>query len=138
MDKKTYIQHYGEQSYDEFLKKCRAGKKRKKNGFPSYKPVNNVTVKVKTKGNMDILLIDRLEEQQKIASRLQKYLTCWWKKQTDRKFILIVDYGNIDKSNNILSYKIELTQLDLKEEEIRVFQEGVVKETEEYLKIIEI
>ena len=134
MDKKTYIQHYGEQSYDEFLKKCRAGKKRKKNGFPSYKPVNNVTVKVKAKGSTDMIVADRLEEQQKIASRLQKYLTGWWKKQTDKSFILIVDYGNLDKYKNTFSYKIELTQLDLKEETIALFKEGVTKEVEEYLK----
>lgn len=134
MDKKTYIEHYSEDSYKEYLKKCREGKKRKKKGFPSYKPVNNVTVKVSTIADMDMLIPDRLEEQQKIASKLQKHLTSWWKKQTDKSFILIVDYGNLDKYKNTFSYKIELTQLDLKEETIALFKEGVTKEVEEYLK----
>ena len=136
MDKETYITRYGEGAYKEHRRKMRVNKQRKKLGLPSLKksePVNNVTVKVKAKGSTDMIIVDRLEEQQKIASRLQKYLTGWWKKQTDESFILIVDYGNLDKSKNIFSYKIELTQLDLKEETIALFKEGVTKEVEEYL-----
>lgn len=97
------------------------------------KPINDVTIKVSTKADLDIDLQERLDEQEKIAAKLQRRLTGWWSSQTDKRFILICDYGNLDKGKNTLSYKIELTQLNLSKEEIDKFKEGAEQVTIDFL-----
>lgn len=137
MDKKTYIARYGEVAYNEHRRKMRVNKRRKKMGLPSLKksePVNNITVKVCSEIDADMNIVDRLEEQERIAAKLQRRLIGWWKSQTTNRFILVCDYSNANLSKNTICYKIELTQLDLKEETIALFKEGVTKEVEEYLK----
>ena len=137
MDKAHYIARYGEEAYKEHRRKMRVNKRRKKMGLPSLKksePVNNITVKVCSEIDADMNIVDRLEEQERIAAKLQRRLISWWKSQTPNRFILVCDYTNANLSKNTICYKIELTQLDLKEETIALFKEGVTKEVEEYLK----
>ena len=137
MDKKTYIARYGEVAYNEHRRKMRVNKRRKKMGLPSLKksePVNNITVKVCSEIDADMNIVDRLEEQERIAAKLQRRLIGWWKSQTPNRFILVCDYSNANLSKNTICYKVELTQLNLNQEEIDRFTEGVTKEVEEYLK----
>ena len=136
MDKAHYITRYGEVAYEEHRRKMRVNKQRKKLGLPSLKkaePVNDITIKVSVYANLEEALADRLEEQDNIAAKLQKRLKDWWKQQTTKSFILVVDYGNLDKLKNTLSYKIELTQLNLQEDEISQFKVGAATITREIL-----
>ena len=133
MDKAHYIARYGEEGYKEYLKKCGKTKKRQREGYPSFKPVNDVTVKVSVQADLDMDQYERLEQQEKIGGKLQRRLIGWWKSKTTKPFILVVDCGNLDKGTSHFSYKINLTQLDLKEEEIKAFQDGVVKEANDFL-----
>ena len=137
MDKAHYIARYGEEAYKEHRRKMRVNKRRKKMGLPSLKksePVNNITVKVCSEIDADMNIVDRLEEQERIAAKLQRRLIGWWKSQTPNRFILVCDYSNANLSKNTICYKVELTQLNLNQEEIDRFTEGVTKEVEEYLK----
>ena len=137
MDKAHYIARYGEAAYEEHMRKMRVNKRRKKMGLPSLKksePVNNITVKVCSEIDADMNIVDRLEEQERIAAKLQRRLIGWWKSQTPNRFILVCDYSNANLSKNTICYKVELTQLNLNQEEIDRFTEGVTKEVEEYLK----
>lgn len=97
------------------------------------KIINNITVKVSAKADMDVELHDRLEEQERFAKGLQKHLNKWWKTQTDKKFILIVDYGNLAKCTTNFSYKVELTQLKMDDETIERFKTGVEKIIKEWV-----
>jgi hypothetical protein len=97
------------------------------------KPINDITIKVSTKADLDIDLQERLEEQERITAKLQRRLNGWWSSQTEKRFILIADYGNLDKGKNTLSYKIELTQLNLYKEEIDKFKEGAEQVTKDFL-----
>lgn len=136
MDKKTYIARYGEVAYNEHRRKMRVNKRRKKMGLPSLKksePVNNITVKVCSEIDADMNIVDRLEEQERIAAKLQRRLIGWWKSQTPNRFILVCDYSNANLSKNTICYKVELTQLNLDESTISTFKEGVKKQVEEYL-----
>lgn len=136
MRKEEFIRRYGEEAYKEHLKMKSEDTKRRKLGLPHIKktkPINNITVKVTVEADLETNLIDRLEQQEAIASKLQKRLKDWWKKQTDKKFIIVVEYGNLDKLKSTLSYKIELTQLNLHEEEISMFKVGVGTITREII-----
>lgn len=134
MRKDEFIARYGLEAYKEYLRKCRDRKRRAKRGLlPIVEPTNNVTVKVSVYANLEASLADRLEEQDNIAAKLQKRLKDWWKKQTTKSFILVVDYGNLDKLKNTYSYKIELTQLNLQENEISQFKVGAATITREIL-----
>ena len=94
--------------------------------------INDITVKVSTNANLDMDLQDRLYLQEKVAAKLQKRLKSWWSKQTNKRFILVVDYGNLDKGKNTLSYKIQLTQLNLQPEEIEAFKKGAVEVAKDF------
>ena len=89
------------------------------------KPINNIMAKVPVSADTKVDIMDRLGEQDKIVGKLQKHLISWWKTQTDKRFIIVVDYGNLGKYKNIFNYKIELTQLNLNQEEIDRFTQGV-------------
>lgn len=89
------------------------------------KPINNITVKISVTADMGTDRGDRLEEQDKIVQKMQRHLISWWKSQTDKSFILVCDYGNLVRNKNTFSYKINLTQLNLKQEEIDRFTQGV-------------
>ena len=138
MNKKEFISRYGEEAYKEHRRKMRVNKRRKKMGLPSLKksePVNNITVKVCSEIDADMNIVDRLEEQERIAAKLQRRLISWWKSQTDKpnRFILVCDYSNANLSKNTICYKIELTQLNLDEETIAKFTEGVKTKVREFL-----
>ena len=98
------------------------------------KQINNITFKVKVKAELTMALRDRLDYQDKIISKLQKELISWWSKQTDKRFILIVDYGNLVKGTDNFSYKIDLTQLNLDKETIDRFKKGAEEKVFSYLK----
>ncbi|MBO7734375.1 MAG: hypothetical protein J6S67_17555 [Methanobrevibacter sp.] len=132
MNKEQYIARYGEEAYKLYLQ----NRKRKRDGLPPIKknkPVNNITVKVCAEANMDMSLEDRLEEQNKIAAKLQRRLSGWWAHETDKRFILVTDYSNIKLSTRTICYKIDLTQLNLDEETIAKFTEGVKTKVKEFL-----
>ena len=97
------------------------------------KPINNITVKVKANADLSIPIPDRIAEQEKVAWKLQRRLASYWKSKTTKPFILVVDSGNVVSGTTSFSYRINLTQLDLKEEEIKAFQDGVVKEANDFL-----
>lgn len=99
------------------------------------KPINDITVKVPVSADTNIFILDRLGEQNRIISKLQRRLNGWWSKETDNKkrFILVTDYGNLDKGKNTFSYKIDLSQLNLSQEEIDRFTEGVKTKVREFL-----
>ena len=97
------------------------------------KEINNITVKVKTQADLDMELQDRLDMQDKIVAKLQRMLTNWWSHQTKKQFILIVDYGNLDKGKSTMNYKIELTQLCLDKETIDRFTDGVKEKVQDFL-----
>ena len=97
------------------------------------KPIDNITVKVPVSADTSIFILDRLGEQNRIISKLQRRLNGWWSKETDKRFILVTDYGNLNKGKNTFSYKIELTQLNLDEETIAKFTEGVKTKVREFL-----
>lgn len=96
-------------------------------------PINNILVKVPVSADTKVAIMDRLGEQEKIVGRLQKHLISWWKKQTDKRFIIVVDYGNLGQYKNIFNYKIDLTQLNLDEDTIAKFTEGVEVKVKEFL-----
>lgn len=97
------------------------------------KPINNITVKVSVTADTGTDIMERLEEQEKIVQKMQRHLISWWKSQTDKRFILVCDYGNLDKYKNTFSYKIDLTQLNLSQEEIDRFTEGVKTKVKVFL-----
>lgn len=99
------------------------------------KPINDITVKVSVTADTQTDIMDRLEEQEKIVQKMQRHLISWWKSQTDKRFILVCDYGNLDKYKNTFSYKVDLTQLNLDENTITAFKEGVSKEIESFLSV---
>lgn len=97
------------------------------------KPINNITVKVSVTADTETDIMERLEEQERIVGKLQRHLISWWKSQTDKRFILVCDYGNLDKYKNTFSYKVDLTQLNLSQEDIDRFTEGVKTKVREFL-----
>lgn len=99
------------------------------------KPINNITVKVSVTADTQTDIMDRLEEQERIVKKMQRHLISWWKSQTDKRFILVCDYGNLDKYKNTFSYKVDLTQLNLDENTITAFKEGVTKQVEDFLSV---
>lgn len=134
MNKKEFISRYGEEGYKKYLMKCSASKKRKKSGLePIKKPINDITVKVCSEIDVDMNIMDRLEEQERIAAKLQRRLIGWWKSQTPNRFILVCDYSNANLSSNTICYKVDLTQLNLSQEEIDRFTEGVKTKVREFL-----
>ena len=134
MNKKEFISRYGEEGYKKYLMKCSASKKRKKSGLePIKKPINDITVKVCSEIDVDMNIMDRLEEQERIAAKLQRRLIGWWKSQTPNRFILVCDYSNANLSSNTICYKVDLTQLNLSQEEIDRFTEGVETKVREFL-----
>ena len=134
MNKKEFISRYGEDGYKKYLMKCSASKKRKRSGLePIKKPVNDITVKVCSEIDVDMNIMDRLEEQERIAAKLQRRLIGWWKSQTPNRFILVCDYSNANLSSNTICYKVDLTQLNLSQEEIDRFTEGVETKVREFL-----
>ena len=134
MNKKEFISRYGEEAYKNYLMKCSASKKRKKSGLePIKKPINDITVKVCSEIDVDMNIMDRLEEQERIVKKMQRHLISWWKSQTPNRFILVCDYSNANLSTNTICYKIELTQLNLDEATISQFKEGVTKQVKDFL-----
>ena len=99
------------------------------------KPINNITVKVSVTADTETDIMERLEEQEKIVQKMQRHLIGWWKTHTDKRFILVCDYGNMNMSNNTFKYKIDLTQLNLDEATISQFKEGVTKEVKDFLSV---
>lgn len=96
-------------------------------------PIDNILVKVPVSADTNIFILDRLGEQNRIISKLQRRLNGWWSKETDKRFILVTDYGNLDKGKNTFSYKIDLTQLNLSQEEIDRFTEGAKTVVKKFL-----
>ena len=90
-------------------------------------------MKISVTADMEIDREDRLEEQERIVAKLQRHLISWWKSQTDKRFILVCDYGNLVKHKNTFSYKINLTQLNLNQEEIDRFTRGVKTKVKVFL-----
>lgn len=134
MNKKEFISRYGEEGYKKYLMKCSASKKRKKSGLePIKKPINDITVKVCSEIDVDMNVMDRLEEQERIAAKLQRRLIGWWSHETNKRFIIVCDYSNANLSNNTICYKVDLTQLNLSQEEIDRFTEGVKTKVREFL-----
>lgn len=134
MNKKEFISRYGEEGYKKYLMKCSASKKRKKSGLePIKKPINDITVKVCSEIDVDMNIMDRLEEQERIVAKLQRHLISWWKSLTPNRFILVCDYSNANLSNNTICYRVDLTQLNLSQEEIDRFTEGVKTKVKEFL-----
>ena len=67
-----------------------------------------------------------LEEIDRIVARSQKILTSWWKKETDKPFILVCSQGNKAKARDNYSIKVDLSQLNLDEETMKRFKEGAI------------
>lgn len=99
------------------------------------KPINNITVKVSVTADTETDIMERLEEQERIVGKLQRHLISWWKSQTDKRFILVCDYGNMNMVTHIISWKIDLSQLNLDENTITAFKEGVTKQVEDFLSV---
>lgn len=83
---------------------------------------------------------DRNEDENKMAAYIQKELRNWWKKHTKEKslFILIVEAGNVVNRAAFFPFHIELTQLNMTEEEQEEFKTLCSAKTreiiEEYLR----
>ena len=124
MTKSEIIEKYGLQYYKDFRAREKEKKRQRALGLiKKQKPINNITVKVTAKAS-DGITRDRLEEEEKIVARLQRRLEGWWAKQTSKPFILLVEYGNLNKGKKTLNYKVELNQLNLQPDEIEKFKSG--------------
>lgn len=124
MTKSEIIEKYGLQYYKDFRAREKEKKRQRALGLiKKQKPINDITVKVTAKAS-DGITRDRLEEEEKIVARLQRRLEGWWAKQTSKPFILLVEYGNLNKGKKTLNYKVELNQLNLQPDEIEKFKSG--------------
>lgn len=136
MTKSEIIEKYGLQYYKDFRAREKENKRKRALGLiKKQKPINNITVKVTAKAS-DGITRDRLEEEEKIVARLQRRLEGWWSKQTSkpsRPFILIVEYGNLNKGTKTLNYKVELNQLNLQPDEIEKFKAGAAEVVRDFL-----
>ena len=101
---------------------------RRSMGLPPIKskPINECAFIVEAKA-LDIDIAERLEEQDKIASRLQRKITGWWEKNTDKQSIIIVTPKNICMKTKTIRYIVELYQLNLQAEDIEKFKDGAEK-----------
>ena len=133
MTKSEIIEKYGLQYYKDFRAREKEKKRQRALGLiKKQKPINDITVKVTAKAS-DGITRDRLEEEEKIVARLQRRLEGWWAKQTSKPFILIVEYGNLNKGTKTLNYKVELNQLNLQPDEIEKFKAGAAEVIVDYL-----
>ena len=104
------------------------GEKRGGQRKKDSEPIHTISFKVwfDFKGDNDRdTMFERLEMQRKIEADLQRKLYIWWIRETKKKFIIVVEYGS--KVKDKISVKVELTQLNLQEEEIDKFIEGANK-----------
>ena len=69
-------------------------------------------------------LMERLDEAEKMAGRIQRRLTAWWKTITDRRFILVVTAGNKVKYEDMMTFTVDLTMLNMDEQTIHNFKVG--------------
>lgn len=139
MTKSEYIARYGEEKYREYLRYCSV--KRREAYIPKtakrkskYERVDNIQVKVYAVVDTEKGIIERNKDEVKLASLIQKRLRSWWHKQTDKQFILIVEAGSVVNHSAEYPFRVELTQLNLHEEEIKQFKLGAVEVVKDILR----
>ena len=102
------------------------------------KQIDNISIKVYLNGNYASkhenhkAYLDTLEEIDMIAAESQKVLRQWWKTQTNKPFILVVEKGNKKKSTDKYSLIVDLTQLNMDEQKIETFKTGAEAELIKY------
>lgn len=102
------------------------------------KQIDNISIKVylnkdfasRTDGAK--VYMEALEEIDIIAAESQKVLRQWWKTQTNKPFILVVEKGNKKKSTDKYSLIVDLTQLNMDEQTIETFKIGAEAELIKY------
>lgn len=92
-------------------------------------PIDNISFKISidAEKDMDMDIFERLEMHTNRVAQMQRDLNLWWKAQTSKPFILIVNLGSLNKQKKRIKYEIDLTQLNLSDEEIEMFKTGVEK-----------
>lgn len=110
--------------------------------MPRYKKkvkqIDNISMKIHL--NKDFasrtdgvkVYMEALEEIDMIAAESQKVLRQWWKTQTSKPFILVVEKGNKKKSTDKYSLIVDLTQLNMDEQTIETFKRGAEAELIKY------
>lgn len=138
MDKKEYIERYGEKKYKEHLLKQNQIAKLKQMGLyeKKNKDSDHLTVKMNFKISAAENYKDRdkrLEEAEKAVYQLQRQLSRWWATQTNKNFILIVESGNKVKGKDLWQIKINLTQLNMDKDTTSHFKTAVVEKVNEIM-----
>ena len=115
MNKDEIIAKKGLEYYKEYLRKNKeALKKRywkKRNEVLAKRTVDSVEVKMWLCYDQEQPINERLAEQDRLASRIQKRLNYWWSKQTDRPHIIVCEFGHINKESGEVRLWIQLNQL---------------------------
>lgn len=98
--------------------------------------VNDIQLKLMCSINKDtnyIELVERLDEAEKMAGRIQRRLTAWWKTITDRRFILVVTAGNKVKYEDMMTFIVDLTMLNMDEQTVHNFKVGAPEVVRRFL-----
>lgn len=132
MKKVEYIEKYGQEKWDERMRKKRGKYKKKEHNDVSFKVTIPISPMPSITENYTEYM-ECLEEFAKLTSRLQKRLRGWWGTITEKDFILVVTQRNKTKLANKYSVRIDLTQLNIDEETERIFTEGAKEEVKKFL-----
>lgn len=129
MNKEEWIAEKGLDSWNRRIKQARDRYRRK---HPKDTSVNDFSFKVHINTFFDAENHERLDICHKIMPQLQKDIRLWWKKQTEKPHIIVVDYGSKTVGKKRWSVKVSLTQLNLDENTMTAFKKGAISIIENF------